>query len=238
MSRLIPIALAVLAIAALTVVEGLMSERWADSRLCAYCATLLNDVPKQIGDWTGVDGEVDDETREVAGARGFVSRTYSNPNTGQSVGVWLIVGHARDTADHQPTTCYGGNGFKGGDTKTKHTLTLGDGSEAEFFTALFKKTNPLGEQKERVYWTWFKPEADSGKPVTWIAPNNLRLAIGAAPALYKLYFTTNGEAAEEPIDENDALDFAREFLPVVGGILNEGNGSIPEDFDASTVPAV
>lgn len=238
MSRLLPIVLAVVAIAALTVVEGLMSERWADSRLCAYCVTLLDTVPKQIGDWSGVDSEVTQETQEVAGARGFVSRTYSNSSTGQQVGIWLIVGHARDTADHQPTTCYGGNGFKGGDTKTKHTLTLDDGTEASFFTALFEKQAPLGTLKERVYWTWFKPEIDSGEPVVWRAPGNLRLEIGAAPALYKLYFTTSGEAAEEPIAENDSLDFAREFLPVIGEILSKGNGLIPDDFDASTVPDV
>lgn len=236
MSRLLPVVIAVVAIAALTVVEGLMSERWADSRLCAYCVTLLDTVPSQIGDWTGVDSEVDDETREVAGARGFVSRTYSNPSTGQTVSVWLIVGHARDTADHQPTTCYGGNGFSGGKSKTKHTLTLDDGSEATFFTALFEKNHPLGTHKERVYWTWFKPETDSGKPVQWVAPDNLRLAIGAAPALFKLYFTTQGEAATEPIEENDALDFAREFLPVVAAALADGNAKIPDDFDPSTVP--
>lgn len=238
MSRVIPIVIAVIAIAALTVVEGIMSERWGDNRLGAYCVTLLDDFPKEIGTWTGIDSEVDAMTQEVAGARGYVSRSYRDSESNKAVGVWLIVGHSRDTADHVPTTCYTGNGFRYGNSKAKYTLTLKDGSQVHFFTALFEKDGPLGVLKERVYWTWFKPNANSGEPVEWIAPDNLRLEVGAAPALYKLYLTTGGAAAEADLDKSDCLDFAQDFFPVVNAALRSANGEIPDDFDPSTVAGI
>jgi len=234
MSRLIPIVIAVVAIAALTFVEGSMTERWGDSRLCAYCVTLLDRVPTQIGEWSGEDAEVTAETQETAGARGFVNRIYTNAD-GDSVGVWLIVGHSRDTAEHQPTTCYGGQGFTGGKkTLQRHSMSLSDDSTANFFTAKFSKETAMGVFDQRVFWTWFRPKTDSQEPVAWIAPKNLRTEIAAAPALFKLYFTTSGESAEA-MDKSVCLDFAREFLPVVNGLLAEANGTIPPDFDSSTI---
>lgn len=238
MSRLIPIVIALVAIAALTVVEGTMSERWGDNRLCAYCTTLLDDVPSQIGSWTGTDGEVDDKTREVAGARGYVSRSYTNSATDKRVGVWLIVGHARDTARHTPDICYPYNGFKKTESISKHRLTLPDGRVADFFTTIWGKQNAAGQQLERVYWAWFKPRGNSGNPVSWVAPDNVRMEIAAAPALFKLYFTTSGDDAELPHNEGPCMKFAQEFLSTVDPILQSANGPIPDDFDASTVESI
>lgn len=236
MSRLIPIAIAVVAIAALTFVEGSMTERWGDSRLCAYCVTLLDEVPMQIGDWSGTDQEVTAETQEVAGARGFVNRTYRNSN-GDAVGVWLIVGHARDTADHVPTICYAASGFKGGSSKRRASMPLDNGTTAQFFTAKFYKPTEIGELYERVFWTWHHPRLGSEQPVAWVAPDNLRAEIAAAPALFKLYFTTSGSAAEA-VEESICLEFAKEFYPVVNAILTRANDEIPADFDASKVAEI
>lgn len=230
MARLLPILIAIIAIAALTVVEGNLTERWGDNRHCGYCATLLDEVPKQIGDWSGTDGEVEELVQEAAGARGFVSRSYTNEGTGKTVGVWFIVGHARDTARHTPDICYIGSGFKKDKPPEGHTLNVG-GDEVEFKTALFVKSSPLGTRQERVFWTWFKPEAGSQAPVAWQAPDNQRLAFGAAPALYKLYFTASGRDSEA-IDDSVCMEFAREFLPVVEPIVKQANEAIPDDYVA------
>lgn len=238
MSRLIPFAIALVAIAALTVVEGTISERWGDNRLCAYCVTLLDDVPKEIGSWTGTDGEVDDKTQEVAGARGFVSRSYTNASNQDRVGLWLIIGHARDTARHTPDICYKGNGFEN-DQITKHRLDLSEGRSAEFFTSVFTKTNSAGQKhQERVYWAWFCPKSNSGDTVNWIAPDNVRMEIAAAPALYKIYFTTFGDAAELSHEESPCMEFAKEFLATLDPLLEPANGAIPDGFDASTVKEI
>lgn len=237
MSRVVPILIAVVVIAALTVVEGVISERWGDNRLCAYCVTLLDDVPKQVGPWEGEDEEVTDDVQIGAGARGYVSRQYSNPQTGEKVKVWLIVGHARDTARHTPDVCYRASGFQfdaGG--QEKFVLNGAGPDPVSFFTGRFVKSTSFGDAATRVFWTWFKPE--SGGEVEWKAPDNIRMEYGAAPALFKLYFSTNDSAADAEGDESVCMRFAKEFIPVLEPVLAPSNGEVPADFDASTVDEV
>lgn len=236
MTRVIPIVIAVLAIVALTVVEGVMSERWADSRHCGYCATLLDNVPMKIGEWTATENQVTEVERKGAGARGYVSRTYHHPGKDKDVGVWFIVGHARDTFRHTPDICYGGNGFEMQGDQTRYELALEDGKKASFFNATFTKGNAMGgEMKQRVFWSWFKPDADSGEPVVWRVPDGMsssaiRYEFAAAPALYKLYFTVSGAEAEAPGDQSIAMEFAREFLAAAEPVIAPANGAIPDDF--------
>lgn len=236
MTRALPIALAVVAIVALTVVQGLSSQRWKNSEHAAYCASLLKDVPLQFGQWEGEDRDLDDRTRETAGATGYVSRAYTNTETGKTVVVWLILGHARDTARHTPDVCYRANGYEATESQSKQPLALGEGREASFFTNVFKFDSPTGgSDLARVFWTWFKPIEGSGEPVKWSAPDNVRYEIGAAPALYKLYFTVAGADAEAPVDKSLALGFAKEFIAMVDPLLSKANGEVPADFDPSTV---
>lgn len=234
MLRFLPLVLAVVAIGSLTVVEGLKTERWANNSHASYCVTLLEDVPKQMGSWEGVDGEVDDSTRETAGARSYVSRNYTNAGTGQTVNVWLIVGHARDTARHTPDICYQANGFKPQEDQKKVYLTLPDGRKASFYTNLFEQEG----MRTRVFWTWFKPEQGAGRAVDWKAPDNVRYEIGAAPALYKLYFTVSGRDAIAGGDESLAMEFAEEFIQLIDPLLQKANQEVPEGFDPSTVEEV
>jgi len=235
MTRVIPIVIAVLAIVALTVVEGVMSERWADSRHCGYCASLLDNVPSKIDEWESTDNQVTEIERKGAGARGYVSRTYHHDGKDKDVGVWFIVGHARDTFRHTPDICYGGAGYAMQGDQTRYELPLEDGKKASFFTATFTKPTAMGEVKQRVFWTWFKPDADSGEPVVWRVPegmssSDIRYEFAAAPALYKLYFTVSGAEAEAAGDESVAMDFARQFLTAVEPVLAPANGAIPADF--------
>lgn len=236
MTRIVPIVIAVLAIVALTVVEGVMSERWGDNRLCGYCASLLDNVPKTIGEWTATDNQVTEIERKGSGARGYVSRTYHNDATGKDVGVWFIVGHARDTFRHTPDICYGGNGFTMEGNQARHELPLEDGKKATFFTATFGKSSAMGgEMKQRVFWSWFKPDTGSGEPVVWRVPEGMtssaiRYEFAAAPALYKLYFTVSGPEADSPPDHSVAMVFAREFLATVDPIVAPANGEIPDGF--------
>ncbi|MEQ8848397.1 exosortase-associated EpsI family protein [Botrimarina sp.] len=237
MLRVLPVVLAVLAIATLTVVQGFYTERWVSSEHAAYSASLLNKVPKQIGEWEGTESEVDDDTLETAGADGYVSRGYTNPSSGKSVGVWLIVGHARDTARHTPDVCYRASGYKPAESQDRQYLTLDDGREVSFFTNLFERQTPAGGmERQRVFWTWFKPAEGSGEPVTWFAPKNVRYEIGAAPALYKLYFTVSGEEANKPPEDSVALDFAKTFIAATDPILSKANGEVPPGFQGAEKP--
>ncbi|MEN0110523.1 MAG: exosortase-associated EpsI family protein [Planctomycetota bacterium] len=230
MGRLLPIVIAVAAIVSLTVVQGLMTERWGSNQHCSYCATLLDEVPESIGPWSGSDSEVTTLVREASGARGYVSRTYKNAQTGEQVGVWLIVGHARDTARHTPDVCYKADGFAADRDHERYEVDLGAEAPTTFWTGLFRKETTRGPVATRVFWTWFLPRKGSGEPVAWRAPEDRRGEFKAAPALYKLYFTTHGDAAMPEPDANVAMQFAREFFDAVEPILTKANGAVPDGF--------
>lgn len=230
MVRLLPVAIAVLAIVSLTVVEGIRTGRWIDTdRPLAYCASLLNDIPTKIGDWKGQDDEVDSDVLVVAGADGYVSRMYRDPASNRVVNVWLIVGHAHDTAEHTPDFCYPSQGFAQTEATNRFTITMDDQPDADFWTGVFEGGGS-GAPAKRVFWAWFKPEVDGG--VNWVAPEQSRWHFGNTPRLFKLYFTATAEGEGDDVDlnESDCVEFAREFLPVVEPILQRANEPVPEDF--------
>ena len=229
MLRAIPFILAAIVIVGLTVVEGSISERWVDQNIQAlYCASLLEEVPNRVGDWTGKDDETSAEVLLVAGAEGYVSRQYKNSKD-QSVALWLIVGHARDTAVHTPDSCYPASGFKQTQDNTAY-LAEYDGIKTKFWTATFKFDDGVTSNTNRVFWTWFKPNPDG--TVEWVAPDNPRFKFGSTRALYKMYFTANVKDPDQEAEESVCLEFARTFVPVVTDILKKANDGVPEDFVA------
>jgi hypothetical protein len=237
MLRALPYVLAVAAICALTFVEGVISDRWTDvNREATYAASLLDEIPSQFGDWVGRDELVDDDTQRVAGAEGFVSRTYINSKTDQQVGVWLIVGHARDTAEHTPDVCYPASGFNMRDTKEAFPIAIDGQPSMRLWTGMFVAERGPAQVCQRVFWTWFRPTAEASKG--WEAPGgNPRWYYGSARALYKMYFTTYAKDPKEAPADSVALEFAKEFMPLVNPIIAKANAGAPADFDAAAAHA-
>ncbi|TWT88707.1 hypothetical protein Mal64_21950 [Pseudobythopirellula maris] len=222
MLRLIPFVLAAVVIVSMTVIEGGISDRWSTSNhmLDAY-VEHLGDAPNELGNWVGTDEVVDDRTQIIAGAKGYVSRDYVNEKEKAFVNLWLIAGHARDTSVHTPDVCYPSQGYQPEISPAKHVMTLGNGDEVEFWTAVFTRSDETGEHSVRVFWTWFRPEKDGGE-VVWQAPGDkvksARYAFGGAKTLMKLYFTAPTTSGEAP-EDNVAIDFAELFLPELNKVL-------------------
>ena len=237
MVRLLPFIIAALAILVLTFVEGSITDRWVDvNQESAYCATLLEQIPPKIGDWEGKEQEVDALIQKTAGAKGFVSRTYINKVSGNQVAVWLIVGHARDTAEHTPDICYPSSGFEQAQENTTYPIEVAGETPATFVTAEFSRGSSLGQVTERVFWAWFKPSKEASTErsgVEWIAPENPRFFFGSTRALYKLYFTTRTSSPGQDPEDSLCLEFAKEFLPVANPILAKANGGASGDIEAS-----
>ncbi|MEO1496608.1 MAG: exosortase-associated EpsI family protein [Planctomycetota bacterium] len=230
MARLLPIPIAVVVIAILTIVEGVRSGRWVNTDVpMLYAASLLDQVPTKIGSWEGQDDEVESNILVIAGAEGYVSRDYRDTETDAIVNLWLIVGHAHDTAEHTPDFCYPSQGYpmRGG---MEHQQVKVDGlPESEFWTAVFEPGEAGGIAK-RVFWGWFKP-TDTGE-VQWVAPEKSRWFFGNTPVLFKVYFTSRAEKDGDEVDfaETDSVRFAREFLREVSPLLAKANQPVPEDF--------
>lgn len=225
--RYLPFVLAVVVLAGFTAYQGILTDRWRENVEAAECAKLLDQIPKEIGDWVGTDQEVDDNIRKTAGAEGYVSRSYVNSNTKEVVNVWFIVGHSFNIARHTPNICYRAQGFSQMAPEENYSYNFAEGETAGFLTAAFKGQQGIN----RVFWTWSKPVAEPGEKIEWIAPDNRRRGwfapkdprgtFGNMRALYKLYFTTAARSEDEKPEDSVCLKFAQEFLPVAGQILGK-----------------
>ncbi|MEM9657659.1 MAG: exosortase-associated EpsI family protein, partial [Planctomycetota bacterium] len=121
----LPIIVTVVLVIVATVVEARFSDRFTETYIDAEeFGRRFADVPMDVGDWKGEDAAVDDEVLKTAGAVRHVNRVYTNSQTGQSVGVWLIVGHARDVCRHTPNICYPNQGFRQLGRPLKHVVSV------------------------------------------------------------------------------------------------------------------
>jgi Protein of unknown function (DUF3485) len=245
MSRYTPAILGVLVIVGLTIPQILMSDRFADSNVTAEeQSKLLENVPKDFGDWVGSDMEITDDVRNVAGAVGAISRSYRNKRTGDEVRLWLIVGHARPVSAHTPNICYPSTGFvQRAPDNALHPFAFPGQLEAPFWTNTFTKEDATGRHLERVFWSWYNPMDENAKKgiVTWQAVENPRWKFGNTRALYKMYFASNMRDPRETSEESSCARFARDFLPVVGKALSQTpageDAAIPAATEAAPAAA-
>lgn len=222
-------------IAVTTVVEGVyMKDRWGEpGAAAAELGERFNDVPKRIGNWSGIDSTVPADVQERSGAVRFVSRSYTHEITNQSVDVWLIIGHSRDIIRHTPDICYPASGFRPMSNKLKHTIEYGNGETGDFYTGEYQKEDALARQRVRVYWAWNHPDVKQ-----WEAPEDPRFHFGMQTrALYKLYFTSSVSGDEKTVDDNVAVDFAELMLPKIDAALFPKGVATPLSGTESTPEA-
>jgi EpsI family protein len=216
-------------------VQGVWTERWGEFPELKVFSEQLTAVPKQIGEWEGTDGEeMDERTKEAAGAEGELMRTYRNAN-GQEVRVSLVCGRLQNMTDHTPDRCYPAAGFdmQGEPQRVVFETPSGD---AEFMAASFMKSEPSGTQAVRGYWSY----SGDGQ---WTAPDNAKTSLASQKnACYKLYVfaplsTARGEA---PADTTYCEDFVRVFIPMLNEALRpafEKVGRVEASAAAAAQPA-
>ncbi len=218
----LPITLAVLLVVSLTLVEASISDRWQDTNIDPVeFDALFAKVPKggekeeeDLEGWEGIDLPVADLVKKTAGAVSYVSRRYTHRTTGQSVIIWLVVGHSRDICRHTPDICRPNSGYTQQGGQLKHRIELEGQKPAVFHTAKFKKQGTFGQSIERVFWAWNRPDRK-----LWEAPSSARLHYGNSRALYKLYFTSDVMSDETTVDKNVAVKFAELMLPKINAAL-------------------
>lgn len=222
MSRFFPIIAGVLLIVGLTLVQAWMADRLANSKVSAeQRAELLEKIPKKFGDWQGEDKPVDPLVMEKSGAVGVaVSRGYFNSRTGERVDLWLIVGHARDIAQHTPDICFPGSGFEARAKENGIYPFVMNDKETLFLTNTFFKEDVTGRHMVRVFWNWFNSDTrENNGQVVWEAPQNARWHFGNSRALFKMYFTSEMRDTLETAEQSACIHFARDFMPEVDKAL-------------------
>jgi hypothetical protein len=215
--KYLPFAVVLLVLAAGTLIEGKLSDRWgrkSSEKLVAFTERLAQ-VPKQFGDWTGVDDPIDEEEFKASNCTDYVSRTYTNKD-GQRVNMYLVSGSARHVTIHTPDWCYVGAGYVMEDEPQQYTIdnVPGMAEPPEVLTTRFFKEETLSTHNIRIFWSF----SDDG---VWHGPRMPKPSFAGRPAMYKIYLITelNGTTVPITIEGNPTLQFCREFLPLLNSVL-------------------
>lgn len=196
-------------VAAVTVAQGILTDRWAGRNVkdeLAKAAELLEGrFPVRFGDWELVQElESDPKQLERAGAVGHVSRLYRNVETGEQVSAFVVCATPHDASGHTPDRCYPGAGFEIAEAEHRQSVPLEDGRTAETFTGTFKKSG----QVLRVFWTY-------GVDGKWIAPQIARIELAGSSAVYKLYAIIDESRARSGQATQACGDFLAALLPEI-----------------------
>src|SRR5579884_589922 len=204
MSRWLPLGLVLIVVTASGTVHGLWSGRWNGFDSPERAAARLAQMPLTVGEWDGRAGELDERQRKVADLSGDCVCEYVNRRTGSVVSTMLVCGRPGPVSVHTPEICYAGIGYELAGTRVRWRDPSLAG--AEFWVSDFHKPRAISPDRVRIFYAW----SVNGE---WAAPESPRLAFFREPALYKLYVTRKMLQAEEPLEDDPAVDFLKAFLP-------------------------
>ncbi len=221
MSRWIPLVVALPLIGLSTYLQGSWTDRWSDESDLQMVKTSNRyaDIPLTIGDhWVGEEMPYSKKELEAAGAHAHLSRVYRHRKTGERITVFMICGYARDVAVHTPNYCYVGAGFEVENPPVTFAVEMDkDDDPMTFHTTTFLKERPLGTIHQRILWGWTGGEA-------WNAPDYPRWKYPGNSTLNKVYLIHDIPPGIERkpdtlTQEHPAVEFGREFLPIVRDVL-------------------
>ncbi len=185
--------------------QGNMSRRWEVPADMLAIGKALERFPSQVGPWQVVSNEALSETvTQVLECTGYVLRNYTNPETGETVSLGLLLGPSGPMAIHTPDICYSSQAYDRVDEPKQVKIAGKNGLEGEFWAQTFKAKSVDGELL-RVRYAW---RADG----IWHATEGARLALARYPYLYKVQVAA---PLSDLADDNDAgYRFLQDFLAV------------------------
>jgi len=221
--------IAAFAVAALTIgpayLHGHFTNRWDRPADLLLAAEHLDRFPTAFGNWQRLsDNEpLSEEISYELGLAGEFGRNYVDRNTGEAVGLVLMVGQPGRLVRHPPEICYGNrDNERVGDIRT---LTFTDGeSEHEF--SLVEYRRELGGVRE--YFVVAYGFSDVHQ--VWKSPSLPRLAYGGKPILYKMQAISMPHAIDDRETIEQELEiFLKAFVKEFPVVLPEANERWGED---------
>jgi EpsI family protein len=113
---------------------------------------LLQQVPEQIGDWTGTDIPIDLETLDVLGHGDFLHRSYQDESERPDLELFIAYFRSQRAGDtiHSPKNCLPGSGWSQIDSRP---VSLSFPGHAPFPATRYVVA--LGDSRQVVlYWYW------------------------------------------------------------------------------------
>lgn len=186
------------------IVDGLWVDRWMVAKEIETGAAKLAALPMTLGDWEGHAQELDERTIAVAEIAGYVRRQYVNRRTGTTVSLMILCGRPGPVSVHPPEACYSGAGYEEVGGRSKYSEP--GPPPANFWVYRFQKPDAAVPIQLRVFCSW-------GAAGAWRAVEAPRLEFAQYPVLYKMYIIRELGKADEPLQEDPALEFIRLVLP-------------------------
>jgi Protein of unknown function (DUF3485) len=211
MLRTLPMTLAILLLMAGGLVNGIWIDRWNLSSEPGASAAKMEKIPEEIGEWKAQSSrDIDDQSKAIGEIAGYLSRVYSH--SGRDVACLIVCGRPGAIGAHTPDVCFVGQNqimLK----RQQKDMPIGDGEgSAQFYTAIFKRTESGISSYNRAFWSW---SADG----VWSAPENPRLKFLGKQVLYKLYVTYPLADEEDKLEEGAGQDFINVLLPKLHSVL-------------------
>ncbi len=215
MTRALTFSAGLAVVIATGVVYGAWTQRWRKSAELETRAAKLRDLPDDVGRWKSTPAEIEPEALSMAGAEGWWARQFTDERTGTRLLVILLCGRPGPISVHRPETCYGAAGYGLVAPPVRYTPRLGAGTSppAEFWAGDYRQAE-VGGQELRIFYSWYGDGA-------WRAPDNPRWTFARLPALYKLYIIREMDGTGERLDDDPAVGFLRDLLPLLSRTLSE-----------------
>jgi hypothetical protein len=161
----------------------------------------LQTLPDQIGNWRlAKDSKIAPNVLQILQCSGYINRTYTHQETGQSVDVALIAGPPGPTAVHTPEICFSSRAYDL-DSGPGEVALPGTSARLDSFWSMTFKPKRVGADQLQVYYGWSLGDR-------WVASSSPRFEFGGRPLLFKIQLA----ALHDGQPGADATDPCRDFL--------------------------
>ena len=208
--------LAVLFVGALTgasgLLEGRFGNRWTKPIDLIAAGQTISEVPEHFGDWElQTAGDLDDQSVKMLQCVGSTQRVYRNRKTGQTVGMFLIVGPPGPTSVHTPEICYSSQDYDHVEDRKLLRVRESELPGEAFWEVTMHRKN-LQAEVLHVAYAW---NAGDG----WKAAERPRFAFASQPFLYKLQVAGTAGPGVGVVENDPCRAFLWDFLPALDRIL-------------------
>lgn len=115
----------------------------------------LKEIPLNLGQWEGVNGQLDIRTADTAGATDNISRIYVNQLTGVRLHCLVLYGPAVDMQYHAPDRCYPASGYKQEGLDRVEGIGVGqEDRTVPFKVKLYARSTGGRIERHEVFWSW------------------------------------------------------------------------------------
>jgi len=188
---------------------GKMSNRWGPSQTSLAAARKLEEFPEQFGNWKLKSSERMSETAvKMLECSGYISRSYVNQKSGESVNVAVIVGPSGPISVHTPEVCFSSRDHETLESRKPTAV----GASGDQFWAMTFESNDVNANLIRVYYGWTPGNQ-------WEATENPRFSFAACPYLYKMQLASHLPAGTDLTNTDPCKNFLEDFIPKIKSYL-------------------